>query len=49
MKRFKDEIALLKPTLQPIYDGKYGILKSPINRLLKPFASHMMMLVMKRL
>lgn len=48
IKGFKDEISLFKPLLQPIYDGKYRLFKSPINNLLKPFASHMIMLIMKK-
>jgi len=50
IKGFKDEVALLKPFLQQVYDGKYGWRKRQnLNRLLLPFTSHSALLVMKKI
>jgi hypothetical protein len=49
IKGFKDEVALFKPWLQEIYDGKCGTrLRSRLDRLFKPFASHCALLVMQK-
>ncbi|MEW6068857.1 MAG: class I SAM-dependent methyltransferase [Nitrospirota bacterium] len=49
VKGFKDEVKVSKPLLQKIYDGKIlQRYRATIDKLLKPFASHMMLLVMQR-
>lgn len=49
IKGFKDEISLLQPALQPIYDGKRGQRwRSALNRLFLPFSAHMQLLVMRK-
>ncbi|HEC35648.1 MAG TPA: class I SAM-dependent methyltransferase [Anaerolineae bacterium] len=49
IKGFKDEVACLQPWLQPIYDGKkHRHLRPLLERLLRPFASHCVLLVMQK-
>jgi SAM-dependent methyltransferase len=49
IKGFKDEVTWLKPWLQPIYDGKRGHrLRRHLDRWLKHFASHCVLLVMRK-
>lgn len=49
IKGFKDEVSLLKPILQKIYDGKTcQSLRPFLDRCFKPFASHGILLVMKK-
>ena len=49
IKGFKDEVVLLKPWLQEIYDGKRGIRLRPLlDKLFKPFAAHCALLVMQK-
>jgi len=49
IKGFKDEIDILKPLLQLLYDGKLGHGLNPLlDRLFKPFASHSILLVMQK-
>ena len=50
IKGFKDEVALFKPWLQEIYDSKRGRrLRPHLDKLLKPFASHMALFVMQKI
>ena len=47
IKGFKDEIALFKPILQKIYDKPgYRRLKLRLNRILSPFAGHILFLTL---
>lgn len=49
IKGFKDEVALFKPYLQQVYDGKRGQRWRPyLNRFFLPFASHCALLVMQK-
>ena len=51
IKGFKDEISLLKPLLQKIYDNRSLpglIVNKLISVLLTPFASHSVLLVLKK-
>jgi len=49
IKGFKDEVALFKPWLQEIYDGKRGYrLRRRLDKLFKSFASHCVLLVMQK-
>lgn len=49
IKGFKDEVAFLKPRLQEIYDGKRGRKwRHLLDALLKPFASHCVLLVLQK-
>lgn len=48
-KGFKDEIEILRPILQKIYDGKYAkFLWRYFDRVFTPFASHSILLVMQK-
>ena len=48
IKGFKDELTLFKLILQPIYDGKIlNRIRPFLDVLLKPFASHCVLLVLK--
>jgi len=52
IKGFKDEVTLLKTPLQKLYDYKrkksiIRKVRKAVNNLLKPFASHMMLLIFK--
>lgn len=50
IKGFKDEVSLLQPWLQEVYNGKHAIrLRSRLERLFKPFASHCALLVMQKI
>jgi SAM-dependent methyltransferase len=50
IKGFKDELPWLKRWLQPIYDGKRGRrLRAPMEKLLRPLASHSALLVMQKM
>lgn len=50
IKGFKDEVSFLKPFLQPIYDRKKLMRLRPyLDKLLKPFSSHMMLLILQKL
>jgi SAM-dependent methyltransferase len=50
LKGFKDEVSLLSPTLQEIYDGKRNVhLRRHLERLFIPFASHCALLVMQKI
>jgi SAM-dependent methyltransferase len=49
LKGFKDEVSLVRPLLQEIYDGRRaGYLWGYLDRLFKPFASHSVLLVMQK-
>jgi len=49
VKGLKDEVALLQPFLQPIYDGKRAPRwRRRLDRLFKPFASHCALLVLQK-
>lgn len=49
IKGFKDEITLFKPILQPIYDSKkYQRSKKYLDKFLKNFASHCLLLIMQK-
>ena len=49
IKGFKDEIVLFRQHLQRIYDGKaHPTLRPLVDRLLRRFAAHMMLLVLRR-
>lgn len=49
LKGFKDEVPLLQPWLQEVYDGKRaGRWRSHLERLFKLFASHCALLVMQK-
>ena len=49
IKGLKDEISWLKPWLQPIFDGKRGQRYAHfLDRLFRPFASHVALLVMQK-
>jgi SAM-dependent methyltransferase len=49
IKGLKDEVAFLRTWLQPIYDGKkHRHLRPLLARLLRPFASHCVFLVMQK-
>ncbi len=49
IKGFKDEVALFKPYLQQVYDGKRGQRLRPYyNQFLLPFASHCAFLVFQK-
>jgi hypothetical protein len=49
IKGFKDEVPVSKPLLQKIYDGTLlQHHRATIDKLLKSFASHMMLLVMQK-
>lgn len=50
IKGFKDEVAIFKSFLQEIYDGKrVPRLRYYLDRLLKPFASHVTLLVLQKI
>lgn len=50
LKGFKDEVALVKPILQDIYDGKRGHRwRWLLERLLTPFAAHCDLLVLQKI
>jgi SAM-dependent methyltransferase len=49
LKGFKDEVALVKPVLQDVYDGKHGHrLRWQLDRLFTPFAAHCDTLVLQK-
>ena len=49
LKGFKDEVALAKPLLQDIYDGKrWRRWQKPLERLFTPFAAHCDLLVLRK-
>jgi hypothetical protein len=49
IKGFKDEVAIFRPFLQAIYDGKIlQILRRIIDIILKGLSSHMALLVMQK-
>jgi SAM-dependent methyltransferase len=49
LKGFKDEVPLVKPILQGIYDGKFGHrLYWPLERWFTPFAAHCDLLVLRK-
>lgn len=50
IKGFKDEIALFRPFLQQMYEGKRGKRwRSHLNRFFLPFASHCKLLIMQKM
>ncbi|MBC7879018.1 MAG: class I SAM-dependent methyltransferase [Anaerolineales bacterium] len=50
LKGFKDEVSLLQPWLQEVYEGRRAThLRSRLERLFKPFASHSALLVMQKI
>jgi len=49
LKGFKDEVSLLQPWLQEVYDGKRAKrLRGRLERLFRPFASHSAFLVLQK-
>ena len=49
IKGFKDEVSHFKPWLQEVYDGNRGrSLRPYLDKLFKPFAAHMVLLVMQK-
>jgi len=49
IKGFKDEVGIFRTWIQEVYDGKRaGQLRPYLDKLLKPFASHMALLVLQK-
>ena len=49
IKGAKDEMAWLKPFLQPIYDGHNPELRGGLDTVLAPIAPHIVRLVLRKL